>query len=112
MLCRMRNTIKKHSDFQTTDDAPKFICEFFIAKARPTKWPGDARYGLVATKRTFKLAVDRNLAKRKLRAWLKICESSLNPDLDYVFIARSSIMEAALPDGSAQMKRALKKLKM
>jgi len=93
------------------EDAPKFICDFFIAKARTTKWPGDARYGLTATKRTFKLAVNRNKAKRRLRAWLKECEEMLNPTLDYVFIARSMISDAKLPDGVEQMKRALKKLK-
>ena len=93
------------------DDAPKYICDFFIAKARPTKWPNDARYGLTATKRTFRPAVLRNRAKRLLRAWLKEAESSLNPDLDYVFIARSGILDATLPDGVAQLNRALKKLK-
>ena len=107
----MRSTIKKHVDFAMADDAPKFICDFFIAKARPTKWPDDARYGITATKRTFKLAVNRNRAKRRLRAWLRSSESALNPALDYVFIARSGIADAKLPDGVDQMKRALKKLK-
>ena len=93
------------------DDAPKYICDFFIAKARDTKWPGDARYGLTATKRTFRPAVLRNRAKRLLRAWLKEAEDALNPDLDYVFIARYGILGAKLPDGVAQIKRALKKLK-
>ncbi|MCL1902083.1 MAG: ribonuclease P protein component [Alphaproteobacteria bacterium] len=116
----MRNTIKKHSDFIHDADAPKFITEFFILKVRATRFPGDARYGITATKRTFKHATDRNRAKRKLRAWLRTCENAIpvnatsrdpmSPDLDYVFIARSAILDAKLPDGVELMKKALRKL--
>ncbi|MCL2338770.1 MAG: ribonuclease P protein component [Proteobacteria bacterium] len=108
----MRDTIKKHSDFISGDDdvSPKFICEFFIARSRPTKFANDARYGITASKRTFRHAVDRNRAKRLLRVWIRMNESALCPDLDYTFIARSNILNARLPDGVAFMKRALKKL--
>jgi len=108
----MRDTIKKHSDFiHSDDDAPKFICDFFIARARDTLYAGDARYGITASKRTFRHAVDRNRAKRLLRVWIRANEGALSPDLDYVFIARSGILNASRPDGITQMKRALKKLK-
>ncbi|MDR1361083.1 MAG: ribonuclease P protein component [Rickettsiales bacterium] len=108
----MRNTIKKHSDFIMAEDDPVFRCPWFIARARKTKFSGDARFGLTATKRTFKHAVDRNRAKRLLRAWLRANEARLNPELDYVFIARAPILETDLKTGKNVMKTALKKLAM
>jgi len=106
----VRNTIKQHKDFLIPDDAPRFVTDFFIVKSRPTKWPNDARYGLTATKRTFKLAHDRNRAKRLVRAWLRECESLMSPEMDYVFIMRAPILVAKKPDGIAQITRALKRL--
>ena len=62
----MRDTIKKHEDFARTPDDLSGMSAFFIARAKPAKYPDDARYGLVVTKKTFKHAVDRNRAKRLL----------------------------------------------
>ena len=107
----MRQTIRKHADFLMPEDARKYICDLFIARSRPTKWPGNAKYGLTATKRTFRHAVLRNRAKRLLRVWLRLNEHLLSPDLDYVFIARSAIQDTTLPIGLAQTARALEKLK-
>ncbi|MDR1206924.1 MAG: ribonuclease P protein component [Rickettsiales bacterium] len=106
----MRNTIKKHKDFMSGEDTPKFICDLFIAKARPSRFPNDARFGITATKRTFRHAVDRNRAKRLIRVWIRGNESRMSPELDYVFIARSSILDAKLPDGLESVRKALKKL--
>jgi ribonuclease P protein component len=106
----MRNTIKKHTDFAIKDDAPIVVGRYFIVKARPTIFPDDARYGLIASKRTFKLAVDRNRAKRLLRVWIRANESLMRPDTDYVFIARRLILEATRPTGIKKMAKALKEI--
>ncbi|HNY25191.1 MAG TPA: ribonuclease P protein component [Alphaproteobacteria bacterium] len=107
----MRDTIKKHSDFIMPENCPTARTPFFIAKAQKTKFPGDARYGLVATKKTFPLAVDRNRAKRLLRAWLVENSKMMNPDMDYVFIAKIGILKADKLTGVANMKNALDFLK-
>lgn len=107
----MRSTIKKHSDFQFADNAPIVKTPLFLAKSRPTIFPGDARYGLITTKRTFKLAVHRNRARRLLRAWIRENEDLMSPDMDYVFIARSAILDSDKSTGIATMKRAIKSLK-
>ena len=107
----MRDTIKKHSDFLMTDENPTPKSAFFFIRMKPCTLPGVPRYGLMATKRTFKLAVHRNLAKRKLRDWIRFTEKHLRPDMDYVFIARKSILDAARDDGRAAMARALVYLK-
>ena len=107
----MRETIKKHSDFMMAEDDPKFVSPLFIMRARKTKWPDEAKYGLVATKKTFRHAVDRNRAKRLLRVWIRAAGAELSPEMDYVFIARHPILEAALPDGVEMVKKALRKIR-
>ena len=106
----MRNIIKKHSDFAMTDDDPTAITAFCIIRARPTKFPDDARYGIMATKRTLKHAVDRNRAKRLLRVWLRATEHKMKPDTDYVFIIRRAILDTSMNDGIDALKRAFRYL--
>jgi len=106
----MRSIIRNHKDFAMPEEAPVFKTEYFIARARPTIWPGDAKYGITATKRTLKLAVDRNRAKRVLRVWIRDNEKSMSPKLDYVFIVRAGILKADFQAGKELMKTAMKKL--
>ncbi len=82
---------------------------YFIIRAKAAKIPGDARYGLTATKRTFKRAVNRNRAKRLLREWVRFNERYLIPEYDYVFIARHSIVDTnpTRDQGRVAMTRAL-----
>lgn len=82
--------------------------EFFLIRAKPAKFADDARYGLIATKKTFRLAVERNLAKRKLRDWIRFNEKYLLPDRDYVFVARRGILGAERKNGRTAMGRALR----
>lgn len=103
----MRDTIKKHSDFLTTPDDPSAVAAFFIVHAKKAKIPGDARYGLVAAKRTFRFAVQRNRAKRLLRDWIAFCQDMMAPEFDYVFIARAPILTATRDQGRTAMTKAL-----
>ena len=103
----MRDTIKKHSQFIMHDEDPAARSAFFIVRARATMFPDGARYGLVATKRTFRHAVDRNRAKRLLREWVRHNEAYLRPDLDYVFFARTAIVGASRDAGQEAMRKAL-----
>ena len=107
----MRDTIKKHSDFLMTDENPTARSAFFFIRMKPCVVPNNPRYGLTATKRTFKFAVHRNRAKRLLRDWVRFNEKRLRSDMDYVFIARKPILDASREDGRAAMARALTYLK-
>jgi len=107
----MRPIIKKHIDFAFAEEDPTFKCPAFIMRARLTKWPGNPKYGLIATKKTLKHAVDRNRGKRLLRVWLRENEKYMSEKLDYVFIVRRQILETTKPEGVDLMKRAIKKLK-
>ena len=107
----MRDTIKNHKDFLMTDDNPVAKSSFFYVRMKPCVIPNDARYGVVATKKMFKLAVQRNRAKRLMRDWLRFNEAHMLPDMDYVVVARKSILTAARDDGRDAMARALNYLK-
>ncbi|MBP3316567.1 MAG: ribonuclease P protein component [Alphaproteobacteria bacterium] len=103
----MRNTIKNHSDFAVTPDDLSGRSAYFIIRAKYAKYPNDARYGLVVTKRTFKHAVDRNRAKRLMRDWIAFNDDKMLPNMDYIFVARAPILNASREQGRAAMARAL-----
>lgn len=103
----IRDTIKKHSDFATTDENPSGRCAFFLIRAKPAKFPDDARYGLVVTKKSFRLAVTRSRVKRMLRDWIANNESMMCSGWDYIFIARRAIVAASRDDGRVAMRKAL-----
>jgi len=103
----MRDTIKNHRDFLMTDENPTAKSAFFIVRMKPCVIPDVPRYGVTATKKTFKFAVQRNRAKRLLRDWIRFNEKHLRPDMDYVFVARRAILDASRDDGRAAMTRAL-----
>ena len=103
----MRDTIKKHSDFLMTDENPTARSAFFYVRMKPCVVPDNPRYGVVATKKTFKFAVQRNRAKRLLRDWARFNENLLRADMDYVFIARRPILGASRDDGRGAMAHAL-----
>lgn len=103
----MRNTIKNHIDFLMTDEDPTARSAYFLIRAKSAKCPDDARYGLIVTKKTFKLAVDRNRAKRLLRDWIAFNEKHMLANMDYVFIARRAILTATRAEGRTAMRKAL-----
>jgi ribonuclease P protein component len=103
----IRDTIKNHSDFIAGENDPTARSAFFLVRAKPAKYPDDARFGLIVTKKTFKHAVDRNRAKRLMRDWIEFNEDMLREDWDYVFVARRAILEATRLDGRVAMKKAL-----
>lgn len=107
----MRDTIKKHNDFIIADDDLGARSVFFFVRAKRIKIPGNPRYGIIASKRTFKLAVDRNRAKRLLRDWIYFCEKKMQPNLDYIFIARHPILTATRDAGRTAMRKALHYIK-
>ncbi len=103
----IRDTIKNHKDFAAGENDPTGRCAYFLIRAKPTNFPGDARYGLIVTKKSFRHAVTRNRAKRLLRDWIAFNEKLMCPDMDYVFIARRAIVDATRDNGREAMRKAL-----
>ena len=88
----MRNTIKSHNDFKTDSLCPHATTDLFSIRTKHAKFSDDPRYGLVVSKRNFRLAVQRNRAKRLLRDWIAFAAEHMCPDLDYVFFAKTDIL--------------------
>jgi ribonuclease P protein component len=106
-----RNTIKNHSDFIAGENDPTARCAYFLVRTKSAKYPNDARYGLIVTKKTFKHAVDRNRAKRLIRDWIEFNEDLMCDELDYIFIIRQAILDANRNSGREAMRKALCYLK-
>ena len=104
-----RKTIRNHKDFIVPHDCPAVMGQYFIVKAKPMA-KSNARYGIIASKRTFKLAVQRNRAKRLLRDWIAYNEDLMLPNFDYVFIARWAILDCTRKTGRNKMADSLKKI--
>jgi len=102
-----RKTIRNHRDFLTTIDDFKSSNDLFMVKAKNAKIPGDARYGIIVTKKSFKLAIWRNRAKRLIRDWIAANEDLMVDNLDYIFILHGAILDADREQGRKQMAHAL-----
>lgn len=83
----------------------------FVLKAKFAHFPDDPRYGLVVSKRAFKLAVERNRAKRLIRDWISFNEDLMLPDLDYVFIVQAEILDCNRDAGREMVAGALNKIR-
>ena len=105
-----RKTIRNHRDFITSRDCLMARSSLFILKTKPAKIVNDARYGLVASKRSFKLATQRNRAKRLIRDWISYNEDLMSSNLDYIFILNTDILNSDRENGRNEVKQALKKI--
>ena len=106
----IRDTIKNHSDFIAGGNDPTARSAFFLVRAKPAKYPDDARFGLIVTKKTFKHAVDRNRAKRLIRDWIAYNEKMMRDDWDYIFIDYQNKLgkgAEAIDSGREAMRKAL-----
>ena len=65
---------------------------------------------MIATKKTFRLAVWRNRAKRVARDWIAYNEDVMLDDLDYIFILREPILRAVRDEGRSEMRKQLNKM--
>ena len=104
-----RKTIRNHKDFLTTPDDPSVANFFFVIK-RKDAVKKDARYGVIASKRVFKLATQRHRAKRVLRDRVAFNEPIMLPNKDYSCMARNGIFGSERDIGRIKMAHLLKKL--
>lgn len=94
----------RHAYYQGKSKAtPYFIC-YMVRGQR-----GCVRYGITTSKKLGN-AVQRNRARRLLRAAFRSIQSDAVPGKDYVFVAREKILTAKSYQVAAVMKKCLKGL--
>lgn len=79
-------------------------------------WPRKAdnaasRLGVIASKRTFAKAVNRNRAKRMIREAFRLNRGRLREGYDFVIVARRRILKATLEDIEKDLLRLAEKKK-
>ena len=104
-----RKTIRKHSDFICPSDAIIVRGELSLIKVKHVT-VHEGRYGLIVSKKEFKLATQRNRAKRLLRDWIAYNEDLMLPDYDYIFLVNKEVLESDRETGRTDIKRSLKKI--
>ena len=105
-----RKTIRDYKDFITAHDALCARTMYGWIKTKNAKFPKDPRYGIVASKRVFKTAVERNRAKRLLRDWICYNENLMLDEFDYIFIANKDILSATRDQGRHVIQRAFRRM--
>ena len=103
--------LKKRSEFlAVSKTGSKWITPAFIIQIYKRSPEGPCRFGITASRKVGG-AVDRNRAKRRLRALIRDALPALGlPGTDYVFIARQEILKRDFAVMREELKRALKKL--
>lgn len=74
--------------------------------------PSASRLGVVASKRTFPHAVDRNRARRRLREAFRLNRSRMDGPADVVLLARRRILRASFPELERDLLSAFRKAGM
>ncbi|MCQ2574514.1 MAG: ribonuclease P protein component [Alphaproteobacteria bacterium] len=91
-------------------DCASASTDFFTTKAKPICYQRDSRYGIVISKKIFKLAIERSRAKRLLRDWIAYNENLMQEGYDYIFIAKINILNTDRETGRTTVKNALEKI--
>ena len=94
MLSKPLERLRKRSEFlRASKSGERRVTPAFIIQIHQRATEGPFRYGITAT-RKLGGAVDRNRAKRRLRALVRECLPQVaQPGVDYVFIARSEVLK-------------------
>lgn len=105
-------SLKKRSEFlAVSKTGQKWITPAFIIQVYERAPEGPFRYGITAS-RKIGGAVERNRAKRRLRALIReIFPSVAQPGTDYVFIARSEILKRDFAQMGRELEHGMKRLR-
>lgn len=94
MLSPVLERLRKRSEFlKASKSGERRVTPAFIIQVYQRTSKGAFRYGITASRKVGG-AVDRNRAKRRLRALIReFLPPIAQPDTDYVFIARSAVLK-------------------
>lgn len=103
--------LRKRSDFlNVAKTGERYVTPGFVIQVYRREPTEPFRYGITATRKVGG-AVERNRAKRRLRALIKQILPQMGlPGLDYVFIARVEILKRDFGAMAQELEQALVKL--
>lgn len=111
MLNSPLERLRKRSEFlAVSKTGERWVTAAFIIQIYYRASEGSSRYGITASRKVGG-AVERNRAKRRLRALLKEFLPPLaHPGVDYVFIARSEILKRDFVQMGKELRHGIAKL--
>lgn len=87
-------TVKKNGDFRLAyGEGRKVACRLFAVYYRRNSTE-NTRFGFVASKKTARLAVDRNRLRRRLKECIRVNFSGVREGYDIIIIARRGLMDS------------------
>lgn len=112
------SVLKKRSEFLAVAALrQRWVTPAFILQVAPRpKGEGEESaigFGLTASKKMIGKAVQRNRARRRLRALaVQMLPACAVPQMNYVFIARADILTIPFSDLQRDLEKALKRMKV
>ena len=94
-------------------EGQSFAGRFLVAWVQAGRGrPGEParKLGVIASKRTFRRAVDRNRARRLLREAFRLNRAALTKDVDVVIVARGKILAVKRPAVETDLRRVMRHL--
>lgn len=104
--------LKKRADFLRVNADPKRISTKTLVLLAAPNDLGVSRVGYTVSKKTSKLAVERNRIKRRLRAIAGEILPTAPQGYDYVIIGKKEILRREFADLKGDLKYALRKLEL
>lgn len=99
----------RESDFQETFNAGENLPGRLLVLWVRRQPDASRRLGVIASKRTFHFAVERNRAKRLLREAFRLQRNRVADGVDLVLLARRSILKASRQDVEKDLLKVLGK---
>lgn len=115
MTLGVLNVLKKRSEYlAVASHRKKWVTPAFILQVSPRpNEDGSIGYGLTASKKMVGNAVQRNRAKRRLRALLReVFPNHARMDTNYIFIARKDVLTLEYKTLRQDLEKALKRMKL
>jgi len=107
-----KNSLAKEKDIIRALKGRPFFSKYLTIKAIKNRENSEYRYTVVVSKKTLKLAVDRNKFKRRARSVVSKIANNIEKEWDFVIIAKKGVELADFSTIHDQIIKGLRELKV